>query len=376
VRALVVTLLLAACSSEPAAPQGRPAMKFPVEVTPVEARRVEYTLDAVGSVEAYERVQVTARIAGVVDRVRFSEGEVVKESQTLVEIEPRRYAVAVAAARAALEKADAERADAEAGFERRRQATEQNPGLIPTEEMESWRTRVRVAAANGAQAKAALDQAELNLRDAYVRAPMPGTIETRTVQTGQYVNPGTVLATLVRRDPLLVRFQVPEADAARVRPGMQAIFRVPQDSRDYTAAITHVAESADASSRMVSIVAEVSSEQRSALRPGAFAQVRVPIGESANAPVVPQTAIRPSERGFLAYVVEGDVARERVVQLGLRTSDGLVEIRSGLSAGEQLVVRGVEPLREGAPVRVQAAAGGPPAKPPPPKADVQEQVRP
>jgi multidrug efflux system membrane fusion protein len=68
--------------------------------------------------------------------------------------------------------------------------------------------------------------------------------------------------------------------------------------------------------------------------------------------VIPQTAVRPSERGFLAYVVEGDVAKSRVLTLGLRTANGQVEVRGGLRPGELLVVRGAEALYEGAPVRV------------------------
>jgi multidrug efflux pump subunit AcrA (membrane-fusion protein) len=70
--------------------------------------------------------------------------------------------------------------------------------------------------------------------------------------------------------------------------------------------------------------------------------------------VIPQTAVRPSERGFLAYVVEGDVARERELTLGLRTADGRVEVRSGVKPGEKLVIRGAEALQDGAKVRVTA----------------------
>ena len=95
--------------SAPAAARGGPArMAFPVEVAPVAARNVEYTVTAVGSVEAFERVQVTARVAGVVERVRFREGEQVEAGQVLVEIEPERYRLAVdVGARPRLEQAAA-----------------------------------------------------------------------------------------------------------------------------------------------------------------------------------------------------------------------------------------------------------------------------
>lgn len=344
----------AAPAAQPASP-GRTPMRFPVEVAPVQGRQVEYAVSAVGSVEAFERVQVTARVAGAVERVLVREGAAVRAGQTLVEIEPRRYEVAVASARAALERAQASGADARAALDRREAAVAQTPGLIPAEEVATARTRVLVGAAEVQQAQAALDQALLNRRDAYVRAPIGGTIETKSVETGQYVQPGAVLATLVRREPLLLRFQVAESDAGRIRQGMRALFRV-QSSRDrHTARITHVAQGAAGTSRMVAVVAEVERPSGEALRPGMFAEVEVPVGGTSEAPVVPQMAIRPTERGFVAFVVEGEVARERLIRLGMRTADGSVEVRAGLAPGERLVVRGAEGLRDGAAVRVEEA---------------------
>ncbi|ADO72192.1 efflux RND transporter periplasmic adaptor subunit [Stigmatella aurantiaca] len=331
---------------------GRGALQFPVELAPVEARDVQYVVSAVGAVEAFERVQITARVAGAVDRVAFTEGQEVKKGQVLAEIEPTRYSLAVNQARAARDKAQAAAEEAQAGAQRRASVNEQRPGLLPAEELESFQTRARAALAEVGAAKAALDKAELDLRDAYVRAPMDGVLQTRTVQTGQYVQPGAVLATLLRREPLLLRFRVPEGEAGRLKPGMGARFTVRTDGRTYDSKITYVAASADDQSRMVVVTAEVTGEEAKALRPGAFATVSVPVDTAKDSPVIPQAAVRPSERGFLAFVVEGDKARERVLELGLRTQDGLVEVRQGLRPGEQLVVRGAEALKEGVAVRV------------------------
>lgn len=365
---LAAALILASCSGGAAknagGGKGGP-VAFPVETAPVQSRDVEYSVTAVGSVEAFEKVQVTARVPGVVEQVKFAEGETVEAGRALVEIEPLRYQLAVAAAKANVRKAEASRADAEAALARRRAVVEENPGLIPGEEIATFATRVQTAAADVAQAASALDQAELNLRDAFVRAPVAGRIETRTVTTGQYVTPGGVLATLVRRDPLLLRFQVPSEDARSLRSGLVARFRVAGEPGEYTARLTHVAGAADVTSRMVAVTAQVDDPQRDRLRPGAFADVTVPVGGSSRAPVVPQTAIRPSEKGFLAFVVEDGKARERVLTLGLRTAEGLVEVRAGLSPGEELVVRGAEALREGFPVRIAAPGETPDAKAPP-----------
>jgi membrane fusion protein, multidrug efflux system len=340
----------------------RPPRSFPVEVEPVEARDVEYAITGVGSVAAFEEVKVTARVAGVVEKVQFVEGQQVKKGQILATIEPARYQLAVSAGRAALEKAEAAKADAEAGQARRERASEQNPGLVPGEEVETWRTRARTAAAEVSAARVALQKAQLDLREAYVRAPLEGVMQTRMVQTGSYAQPGTVLGTLVRREPLLLRFQVAETDAARIEMGQVVHFVLRGERDQYSARITHIAAVADEASRMVSITAEIDDARKDQLRPGAFAQVSVPVGASKGSPVIPQVAVRPSERGFLAFVVENGVAHERVLSLGLRTADGKVEVKSGLQPGERLVVRGAEALREGATVKI-AGEDGPPGEP-------------
>ncbi len=362
---VLVALVVRARSSAPppAAAGGRSKIQFPVEVTPVVTQRVEYSISAVGSVEAFEVVQVTARVTGDIEQVRFAEGDDIKQGQVLVEIEPERYRLSVQSAKATLEKAEAARADAEAGLSRREGANAKSPGLIPGEELETWRTKVRTATAEAGEARAALDLAELNLRYALVRAPVPGVIQTRTVQTGQYVQPGAILATLVRRDPLLLRFSVPEQDATPLRTGMSAHFVARGGRHDYSAKITSVAETADEASRMVAVTAEVDDPDKAALRPGAFAQVTIPVGGADNTPVIPQTAVRPSERGFLAYVVEENVAKSRILTLGMRTADGQVEVRDGLRPGEMLVIRGGEALYDGAAVRVSPGANAEKNKP-------------
>jgi multidrug efflux system membrane fusion protein len=344
---------------------GRGRMVFPVDVEQVPVRSLVYTVSAVGSVEAFEKVQVTARVSGAVDRVRFAEGEYAAAGQVLVEIETERYRLALESAQAALEKAEAAKADAEAGLKRRETVIAQNPGLIPGEEVETWRTKVLTAASEVAQTRSALNQAKLNLSDAFVKAPISGIIQTRTVQTGQYIQTGTVLATLVRRDPLLLRFRVPERDASRIKPGQKAVFRVREDSREFTAKVVHVAESADATSRLVDITANIDDPSDRTLRPGSFAEITVPVSSPGEAPVIPVGAVRPSERGFLAYIVEGDKASERVLTLGMRSADGRVEVLSGLKGGEMLVIRGAEALSDGVSVRIgaPAAAESPSPKP-------------
>jgi len=378
--AILFSLLLVPSCKKGGPAEGQPAppakkggaaeksrVTFPVEVAPVTVRSLIYTVNAVGSVDAFEKVQVTARVSGVVDRVLFAEGNLAAVDQILVEIEPERYKLAVESAQATYDKALASKADAEAGLKRRQTVINQTPGLIPGEELETWRTKVLLAAADVAQTQAALNQAKLNLHDAYVRAPFNGIIQTRTAQTGQYVQVGTVLATLVRRDPLLLRFSIPERSAAELRPGQLANFKVRDNQKEYASKIVHVAAAADEGSRMVAITAEIRDTSDMALRPGAFAEITIPVSAPRSAPVIPQTAIRPSERGFIAYVVEKDIAVERILSIGMRTADGQAEVLSGVQPGEMLVVRGADALRANAPVRVVKPGEQVPAAPAPVK---------
>jgi multidrug efflux system membrane fusion protein len=351
--------LFAGCSqpSEKSASKGkRSTMKFPVEVAKVATRGGDFVVNSVGSVEAFEIVQVTARVIGAIQKVRFKEGDIVKAGDTLAEIEPERFALAAKSAEAALAKAKATRREAEAGLARRIDIQGRNPGFVSSEELDNWQTQALSAAADSARAEADLELARLNQRDAYVPAPVSGAIQTRNIRTGDYVQTGTLIATMLRRDPLLLRFTVPDQDAQRLHPGLEVTFTVREETAEHRAKVTAVAESADPNTRMVEVTAEVIDPNRDQLRPGAFAQVTVLLGESRNLPVIPQLAIRPSEKGFLAYVVEDSVARERIVTLGLQSPDGYVEVKNGLKSGELIVIRGAEALSDGAAVKIAATS--------------------
>lgn len=333
---------------------GRGNVAYAVDVIPLESKKVDYVVTAPGSIEAFEQVQVTARVAGAVDRVAFTEGQQVKKGDVLVVIDSARYQLAVNSAKAALAKADASLAATEAMVARREGASEKYPGLIPGEELETYKTQRLTAAADRAVAFENLRVAQLNLQDAWVKAPMEGIIQTRTVETGQYVQAGYVMATLLRNDPMLLRFQVEPREAPRLRPGMVATFRLRETEREFSSKITLVAAAASEETRMVDVTAEVVKEGSDYwLRPGSFADVSIAIGARRDAVMVPRVAVRATDHGYVTYVVEGEVARERVVTLGMSTKDGWVEARTGLTAGELLVVRGAESLTPNARVKAR-----------------------
>ena len=361
-RVLLAVLALAgpaACSksSQDSAlkkPKAATKLQYPVQIAPLKVRQVQYNVMAPGSIDAFQQVQITARVAGAVDKVAFVEGQAVKQGDTLVLIEVDRYNVAVDQAKAALAKAVAAHQAAQAELARRQGAVAAHPGLVAGEEIEQYATSVASTQADADAAQQTLRVAQLNLRDATVRAPFAGIIQSRTVQAGQYLQPGAVLATLLQRDPLLLRFPVTEADAPRVKVGMAANVTLRESTRTYTANIILVAESADPTTRLVQVTATIDDkEHRYWLRPGAFCDVSVPIGDARQGIVVPSLSVQPTDKGNVVYVVDsGNIAHVRNVQLGMHTPEGGVEVTQGLAAGDLLVVRGFEPLSEGAPVQI------------------------
>jgi membrane fusion protein, multidrug efflux system len=347
-------------------------LEYPVDVAKLEARKMQYSVEAPGSIEAFQQVQITARVAGAVDKVTFAEGQAVKAGDTLASIESERYAIAVAQAQSALARANATEKSAELALNRRLDAQKQSPGVVAGEEVEEKQTAVDQAKADVDSAQQALRVAQLNLRDSAVRAPIAGIVQTRTVQQGEYLVAGAVLATILQRDPMLLRFQVNEEDAPRLKEGMAAQLTLNESTRTFTAKITLVAGAADPTTRLVPITAQVdATDHQYWLRPGAFCEVSVPVGDARDGIVVPSLAVAPTEKGNVVYTVDDkNIAHQKLVETGMHTSDGNIEITRGVAAGDLLVVRGIEALTEGAPVKISSTMTLEQASAPPPDAGV------
>jgi multidrug efflux system membrane fusion protein len=366
-----VAVILASCEAPaPTAAPGVAETRFPVELETVVARDLDHDLTAPASVVPFATVSITARVAGVLDRVLVTEGDHVDAGQVVAEIESDRYHLIRDSAQAALDQAEATERDAAAGAARREDLAKSQSNLVKPEELDQYRARAAEASAAVAVARIALKRAELDLHDAEVASPIAGIIQARMSETGQYAQPGTVIATLVEREPLRLKFAIPVDQANAVSLGQTVTFRVrgaDGEATARTATVNHIAAAGDAASRMVDVwalipptAATAAASATAAVAAGAFAEVRLTI-HTASALVVPEAAIRPSERGFLAYIVDPDHpdrVRERVVEVGARTADAHVAVLSGLNVGERVVVRGNEGLSDGALIREAAPDQG------------------
>jgi len=356
VLALAGASLGSACGGGTDAAAGRPQRPaLRVRVAPVAVQDVLYQIKSLGQIEARDMVQVTAEVDGVATDVRFREGDRVGPGTVLLRIDPDRYRLEAGRARAVLEQSRAEQDRADADL-RRREALAQND-LLSVEELNRSRSDSTRLTASVEVAKAALGIAQQNVQRSEVRPQVPGVINTRTVDPGQFVRAGTVLATIVDSSRLRLRFKVSEAESLRATVGGSVTFRVaPLGPRDFTARIYHVGRIADTTTRQVEVLGWV--DNPGELKPGFFAEVTLAGERREHALVVPESAIQASEQGFVTYVVENQTARVRPIQIGLRTGTGIVEILSGLKPGQAVVTEGSDRLADGIPVEV--VTGGEP----------------
>ncbi|MBX3598882.1 MAG: efflux RND transporter periplasmic adaptor subunit [Rhizobiaceae bacterium] len=339
-----------------------------VTVSTQEVKETSWTpeLEALGTVNANQGVNLTVETTGIVKDILFKANEKVQAGQILVQLDDA-----------------VERADLEAG-----RATAANNQLVLNRALELQQRGVgSQSTLDEARAAASASEAQVNrlqaiLDQKQLKAPFSGTVGIPRVDDGQFLQPGTTVVTLQDLDTMRVDFTLPEQQLADLKIG-QAIRLGPRDTQlSFTGKVTGIDPRVDPSSRLVSVRGEVSNPD-GRLTPGQFVQVRVLLDEQPNVIAVGQTAVVTSLYGDYAYVVrpaaeakqpaeqkpEGAtapatdapkadeakqpdlVAVQVFVQTGKR-SEGSIEVVSGLKAGDIVVTAGQNRLSNGAPVKI------------------------
>lgn len=360
----MAVLLAAAATGCARAPESAPAVA-PVEVkaVTVQPSATETYADKVGEVRGSQEVDLRARVSGILLAKHFEDGALVQKGQLLFSIDAREFRAQVASAQARL-------ASAEANLSRARQDVERYRPLLAEEAIARQVYDNAVAAQRQAEAevsasRAALDETKLGLDYADVRAPLTGRIGAGQVFPGGLVTAGqTVLATLSSDDPAWVYFTISEAellDHERRTGGkspaaddpIRIVRLILSDGSVYPmpGRINFSDRALDATTGTYSLRAEFPNPDHKLL-PGLFARVRGTSGQIENALVVPDRAVQEQlGRYFLTVVGEGEKAELRPVQLGPRFGNRQV-ITSGLSAGDRVVVEGLQKARPGVPLKV------------------------
>jgi membrane fusion protein, multidrug efflux system len=347
--ALLTAALLTACGDrgKPGSGGKKAGRSLTVRTAPVAARDVVYKVQALGSLEPEELTQITAEVTGAVKEVLFQAGDKVTADTVLARIDPDRYRLEAERAEAAYRRSAADWKRAESDLARRDALAREK--LVAEEELNRARQETERLAADAASAKASAEIAVQNVKRSIVRSPRGGELNTRTVEPGQFVQVGHIMATLVDLRRLRLRFRVSETESLKAREGEPVAFTVASlGGTAFQARVYHVSGIADPATRQVEVLAWV--ENPGVLKPGFFAEVALSTATNRNAVVVAEGAVQATERGFVVYVVEKGIAKERSVKIGMRTGDGSVEILSGLAIGETIVIEGSDRLADGMPV--------------------------
>jgi membrane fusion protein (multidrug efflux system) len=376
--AAIGVALLAGCGEKPApAPAAAPVV--PVKVVASRAETVPVTNEYVGRIAAFRSVEVRARVEGILDKRHYVEGTEVKRGELLYSIDPTPYRIALNDAQAEMARAQANLASARSREARLAPLVKEN--AISRQDYDDAVTAVKQNEALLAVSAANIERAQTNLGYTSVTATESGRIGAALVPEGRLVGKGeaTHLTTIDRLDPVYVNFNIADRDALILRRALtQGTMKVGQESAqariflpdgsefertgklDFTEAQVHP----DTGTIAMRVVMPNPAKQ---LLPGMYVRVVYTAGERPNTVLIPQQAVVKTPTGHIAWVVGADntVQRRDLVVGEWFGNDWIIE--KGLGAGENVVVEGLQRLRQGAAVKpapwVPAAAGAPAAPP-------------
>ncbi len=344
----------AGCGKAP--PTARP--RVPVAVAVASVRPAPYVITANGIVEPIQTVAVQSQVQGVLTAVRFREGDEVRQGDVLFEIDPRPFQAALDQARAVLARDVAQAENA-------RRDAERYAALVLKDYV--TRSQADQAAANAAAQlavvradSATVANAQFNLDNATIRAPISGKTGALLVRQGNLVRPGAVppLVVINQIHPIVVRFAVPERELSRVQARarehrLRVVASTGGGGPGVEGWLSFIDNGVDTTTGTVTLKARFDNTD-GALWPGEFVQVGLELYVQENAVLVPTVAVMPGQDSGQFVFVVGDDGKARVtpVRTG-RTVGEYTVIESGLAAGARVVTDGQSRLVPGAAVDVR-----------------------
>jgi RND family efflux transporter MFP subunit len=305
----------------------------PVRIHTVESKSHLATEEAVGTVRAKLHAAIEAKVSGRIEKMLVAPGQMVKAGDLLAQLDAREI-------QARLDQALTLRDQSKRDTERLRGLLANN--AISRQELETMESRAHVAVSS-------VTEAETMLGYTKIVAPFDGVITRKLADVGDLATPGRPLLELDDPKALRLEADVPEALIARVQLGAKLEVRAAALDSAIPSVVSEIAPVADPASRTFNVKLDLPANP--GLRAGQFARVTVPVGES-KALRAPVSAVTQRGQMELIFVVVDKRAQLRFVKTGKRIGDE-VELVSGVSAGEQVVVEGASQLRDGQAVEVK-----------------------
>lgn len=343
--AACVGLMFIAVAALGQRPGGREAQQpLPVVVAPV-VLQADFgdTLEALGTTRANEAVNITPNVTEFVRDIRFEDGDTVRGGDILVVLEKDEEEAALKSAKALLD-------ERMAAFKRAQELVQQQ--ALSTATMEEREALLR-------QIEGTIEGIEAQLRDRVIRAPFDGVLGLRRVSIGALVRPGDLITTIDDVSRIKVDFDAPSVFLSALRPGLAIRGKVAAYGDEiFTGSVSTIDSRVDPVTRTISVRALLPNDD-ARLLPGLLMAIELTKNPRSSL-LIPEGAI--VQRGTQSFVFaierrgETPFAVEKQVETGARVP-GKVEILSGLSEGEQVVVHGLMQVRPGQPVHIQGVQG-------------------
>ena len=311
-----------------------------VQVETVSSQPIELKVEAVGTTNAKESVEITSNVTETIESIHFSDGNRVKKGDVLVVLTNNE------------EQADLE--SAKANLAEQEREVKRLEGLVKSKSVSQSMLDERLTLRETAQHR--VDAVEARLRDRVIRAPFSGVLGLREVSPGTLVSPGTVITTLDDVDLMKLDFAVPEVYLTAVTPGVAIKARSPAlAERLFEGRIVSVDSRINPIDRSIKVRAELPNKDN-AIKPGMLMNVDILV-ENREALVVPESSIIQRGDQHFVYVVSESTpptVQQRSIDIGIR-KPGIVEVVGGLQAGDVVVSKGTGTVSPGAIVRIAEA---------------------
>jgi membrane fusion protein, multidrug efflux system len=338
-----------------------PSVSVPVVAAPARVADMGVYLTGLGTVTPLKTVTVRTQVDGQLVTVAFKEGQLVRATELLAQIDPRPFQVQLEQAEGQAAKDAATLKNARVDLQRYQVLVEQ--AAVPKQQLDTQVATVQQLEATLKSDQAQIDSARLNLTYARITSPLSGRIGLRLVDPGNIVHTTDQngLAVITQRQPIAVVFTIPQDNLPDVQRQLNAGRRLAVDAYDRdlrtklgSGALSGLDSQIDPTTGTIKLKATFANEDE-VLFPNQFVNARLLVSTIQHAIIVPSAAIqRGPQRTFVYVVTAGNTVQSRDVAVSMTDGDQSV-VASGLGAGEVVVTDGVDRLQPGASVRVRIA---------------------
>jgi len=350
-------------ASIPACKKEKPAFKtYLVKETPLEIK-----IAASGKIEPEKIVEIRSKASGELIELACKVGDQVEKGAVIVKIDPRieqsllkEAQSKIISGRAGLDRAAVMKKQAQREYSRYSELYKE--GAVEKVKFEQSGDQVKIASseleiakADLAAAEAGLKDAEVRLEDTVIRAPIRGVILSRSVEVGQVISSatsglaqGTLLLTMSDLEKIQVHASVDEADIPRLKKGMEASIALDAyPGVEFKGTVSNIWPQASTSGGVSSfpVEVEVTDQRKSSMKPGMRASVEIIVKKIEKCLAVPVESVLERDGKFGVYVLENDQAKWRTIKVG-DTGAELIEVRSGIKAGDKVITRGFEQIEK------------------------------